>query len=276
MKNPIVGGEKMPWISLYKPGDSPIHKLNPKTKLAWVIVASVITVTFWNPIPGFILYLALIPVAFAARVAKPFFKRLIIVGPLIAVILLFQTTFAQYAPTIIGRIVIGPLDLPIRYEGLYKGLWLVSLILSVFGWMSILVLTTHPGDLFRALMDLKFPYLASFIVMTALQVVPMMERNLRLCIEAQQSRGHKIGRNPLHIIPIAIPITVSAIERVHKMTWSLEGRAFGSTGKKTSLRHVEMRKVDYVLVILGTALMAVTLIIRGVMGPWYMPPPQTF
>jgi len=50
-----------------------------------------------------------------------------------------------------------------------------------------------------------------------------------------------------------VPVFVGAIERVQQLSISLESRAFGSSGVKTSYRSVKMGAKDYILMLLGTA-----------------------
>jgi hypothetical protein len=47
------------------------------------------------------------------------------------------------------------------------------------------------------------------------------------------------------ILPSMVPVFVGAIERVQQLSISLESRAFGSSGQKTSFRQVRMTVFDY-------------------------------
>ena len=48
-----------------------------------------------------------------------------------------------------------------------------------------------------------------------------------------------------------VPVFVGAIERVQQLSISLESRAFGSSGQKTSFRQVRMAFSDYFALLLG-------------------------
>lgn len=261
----------MPWVSMYVPKDTVLHRLNAKSKLAIAVAASVSSVLFYNPLPAFFIFLACLPLAAIGRVLIAFLKRYAIIVSLMIVIIVFQSFFYAFEHHVIRSIALGPITLQLRYEGVWKAFWLITIISAFMGWISILFMTTHPGDLFAALHDLKLPYLAGFIVLSALQMVPMMQRALNLCIEAQRSRGLEIGRNPLKLVPIAIPLTVGALERINKMSWSLEGRAFGSTGNKTSLRSTELRRVDRVLIVASAVFLGAMIFLRVALGSLYVP-----
>ncbi len=261
----------MPWVSMYVPKDTVLHRLNAKSKLTMTAAASVSAVLFYSPIPAFLIFLGCLPLAAVGRVFVSFLKRYTFIASMIIVIVVFQSFFYAFEHHVIATYSLGPITLQLRYEGVWKALWLVTIISAFVGWLSLLFITTHPGDLFAALQDLKLPYLASFIVLSALQMVPMMQRALNLCIEAQRSRGLEIGRNPLKLVPIAIPLTVGALERINKMSWSLEGRAFGSTGSKTSLRSTELRTVDWVLMVVSAVFLGAMIVLRLAWGSLYVP-----
>jgi len=261
----------MPWLSLWLPKDTVIHRLNSRVKVVWALVLSLIPVLFYNPVPGFLVFLLTIPVMLIAKSLKSYLKRVSIITPVILVIFIFQSFFAKYAVHTAFVLDILGHRVPVLYEGLYKALWLISLLLSFTGWLSVLFMTTHPGDLFYALRTLGLPYTVSFIVLSSLQMIPMMDRAKNLVLDSQKSRGLEIGRNPLRLIPIMIPITVVALERIEKMTWSLEGRAFSSSAKRRSLRERELSLSDKILIAISLVVLAVAVIVRLTYGDLYIP-----
>jgi len=264
----------LPWWSAYQPGESTIHKAYPGTKLAWGISVFLSSLLFWNPSIVFLFFLAGFPILFLAKITKTCFARFAIFIPPTIVMFIFQTFFASYAPTILFTINLGPLNLPLRYEGFYKALWLTMAWLTGFTWISSVIMTTHPGDLFLVFRKLKLPYFLSYIIMTTLQVIPIMKRDLDLIVEAQRSRGLVMGKNPLRLFAIAVPLIVTSIERVYKMTWSIETRAFASKVNKTSFRRIEMQRGDKILIPLSVVFFAVFLVARIYLGPLEIPPPK--
>lgn len=260
----------MPWVALYVPKDTWIHKVHPKVKLAWTIILSSIAVMFYNPIPAFIIFLLSIPFMVSGKVTVVFFKRLSFLVTLFIVIVIFQSLFAKYAKNVLTTIDLFGWKLTILYEGLYRALWLISILLAVVGWFSLLFLTTHPSDLFSSLRDIGLPYLPCFIVLSALQMIPVMERNMNLCIESQKSRGLEIGKNPFKLIPIMIPLTVNTLERVTKMSWSLEGRAFGASSKRTSVRATRVTTLGKISIMTAIIILIAAIICRVLYGDLYI------
>jgi len=266
----------VPWVSLYVPKDTLVHRAHVKVKLAWAIALSLIAVMFYNPIPAFIVFLLSIPLIVIGKVITIFLKRLLYVSTLLGVILVFQSLFAKYAKNVLTTIDLFGWKLTILYEGLYRALWLISILLAFVGWISFILLTTHPSDLFSALRDFGLPYLACFIVLSTLQMIPMMERTMNLCIESQKSRGLEIGRNPFKLIPIIIPLTVNTLERVTKMSWSLEGRAFGASNKRTSVRAIKTTTLDKISIMMAIVVLLIGIICRVFYGDLYITYEQFF
>jgi energy-coupling factor transport system permease protein len=145
-------------------------------------------------------------------------------------------------------VALGPLNL--YNEGLSHG---VSLLLRVPGFQVVafaVLLTTHPSDLFASLARLKMPYLVNFMLAMTLQLVPVLQREVGLVIAAQRARGMR-GTGFGALIPSFVPVAAGAVERVGQLAISLEARAFGSSGPKTSYRRVPSGPVDAAVGLLG-------------------------
>jgi len=94
------------------------------------------------------------------------------------------------------------------------------------------------------------PYVLNFILTVTLQLIPILQHEFATVLSAQKSRGMK-GTGFGAVLPSMVPVFVGAIERVQQLSISLESRAFGSTGLKTSYRNVVMRAKDYFILITG-------------------------
>jgi hypothetical protein len=58
------------------------------------------------------------------------------------------------------------------------------------------------------------------------------------------------------IVPSFVPVFAGAIQRVQQLSISLESRAFGSSGHKTSYRRVAVRPVDWIVGVAAIAFLA--------------------
>jgi energy-coupling factor transport system permease protein len=127
------------------------------------------------------------------------------------------------------------------------------MFLRAFGmtlFAMVTIMTTHPSDLFSSLEKIGMPYVLNFILTVTLQLIPILQREFATVLSAQKSRGMK-GTGFGAVLPSMVPVFVGAIERVQQLSISLESRAFGSTGTKTSFRNVVMRGIDYLILASG-------------------------
>jgi energy-coupling factor transport system permease protein len=128
--------------------------------------------------------------------------------------------------------------------------------MTIFALVAIM--TTHPSDLFVSLQGIGMPYVLNFILTMTLQLIPILQNEFATVLSAQKSRGLK-GTGFGAVLPSMVPVFVGAIERVQQLSISLESRAFGSSGVKTSYRSVRMGLKDYILMILGAVATVGTL-----------------
>lgn len=230
------------------PGNSVIHRINPIAKLVWVIGYIVLAFSTQNVLllAGMAIFAFLLgPIA---RVTKPLLKGMIILIPIGSSLIALQiiAPAVERPWTEVGSL--GPL--PLYGDGLYYGLVLLLRIVASLILALVMVMTTHPSDLFTSLAKLKMPYLLNFMLAMTLQLIPVFQREFGIIMSAQKSRGMK-GTGFAAVLPSFVPVFVGAIERVQQLSISLESRGFGSDGAKTSYRQVRTRPVDWVIGTVG-------------------------
>jgi energy-coupling factor transport system permease protein len=138
----------------------------------------------------------------------------------------------------------------IYQEGIYSGISLLLRIYCMTTFALVMIMTSHPSDLFTSLQKIGMPYVLNFILTMTLQLIPILQSEFAIVLSAQKSRGMK-GSGFGAILPSMVPVFVGAIERVQQLSISLESRAFGSSGIKTSFRNVTMSLKDYVVMVVG-------------------------
>jgi energy-coupling factor transport system permease protein len=235
------------------PGDSVIHRINPIAKLVWVIGYIVLAFATQNIlILGTMAVLAFLT-GVVAGVVKPLLKAMIILIPIGSSLLALQiiAPAVERPWTQVGSI--GPLAL--YGDGLYYGFVLLGRIVASLIIALVVVMTTHPSDLFTSLAKLKMPYTLNFMLAMTLQLIPVFQREFGIIMSAQKSRGMK-GTGFSAVLPSFVPVFVGAIERVQQLSISLESRGFGSNGFKTSYRQVKVRAYDWVIGGVGVVVIA--------------------
>lgn len=232
-------------------GTSWLHQLNPIAKLAWVLAVTVFAFASYNPFPLFAIALVGILMALSAGIGRPMLRVLLVFAPVTASMIVIQSTapaICQASCTPVAAL--GPFTL--YQEGMAHGLSLVSRVLAMEIIAIATLVTTHPSDLFAAFARLRVPYVLNFMVSMTLQLIPVLQREVSIVLSAQKSRGMR-STGFGSIVPSFVPVFAGAFERVQQLSISLESRAFGSTGAKTSYRQVRFGRIDQAIALAGLA-----------------------
>lgn len=232
-------------------GTSWLHHLNPIAKLAWVVAVMCFAFASYNPYPLFAIAIGGLLLGATAGISGPLLRVLVVFAPITASMIVIQTTapaICQDACTKVAEL--GPFSL--YQEGMSHSLSLVSRVLAMEIVAIATLVTTHPSDLFAAFARLRVPYILNFMISMTLQLIPVLQREVSIVLSAQKSRGMK-SRGFGSVVPSFVPVFAGAFERVQQLSISLESRAFGSAGAKTSYRRIGFGPLDKAISILGLA-----------------------
>ena len=260
-------------LGQYFPGSSVIHRLDPRTKILMLIIA--ITALF---VAGDLI--AFIPsVIFLAVVilltGLPF--RLIIraVRPLRIILILTFILNLFFTP---GDIVLFEWRfVRITQEALLRSvLYTVRLILLVL-FSSLLTYTTAPipltdglESLLKPLTKMRFPAHEMSMMMTiALRFIPTLLEETDKIMKAQASRGAdfesgNILKRARAMLPILIPLFVSAFRRAGDLATAMEARCYHGGEGRTKFHVLRMRRADWLALALGCVLIGVTILVSNI------------
>jgi len=255
------------------PGDSIIHRINPLPKIIWVVGYIVLAFSTTNLVILYSMALFALLLGVLAGVLRPLAKASLILVPIASSLLCLQALAPAVEKPWTAVAQLGPITL--YDEGIYTGLVLLGRIVASLLLALVMVMTTHPSDLFTTLGKLKVPYTLNFMLAMTLQLIPVFQREVGIIMSAQKSRGMK-GRGFSAVLPSFVPVFVGAIERVQQLSISLESRGFGSSGFKTSYRQVRTRVSDWVLGILGVVILLTLSVISIMKGTWNLSSVITF
>lgn len=242
-------------------GDSIIHRINPLSKLLWSVGILAISFSTRNPaILGGIFLVGLLLVLIG-RIGKAYLRVALILFPISLTLIVMQSIAPAFPRPWTEIVGFGPFN--IYQEGIYSGVTLLLRIMSMTTFALVTIMTSHPSDIFTSLQKIGMPYVLNFILTMTLQLIPILQNEFAIVLNAQKSRAMK-GTGFGAILPSMVPVFVGAIERVQQLSISLESRAFGSKGEKTSFRQVSMNVFDYIVLVAGviaTALMMYWIIV---------------
>lgn len=245
-------------IGQYIPANSIMHKLDPRTKVIFIIFFMVMIFLIEN-IYGYLTLLILIFILIA--ISKVHIKHFIRGLKPILILIIF-TVFLQLFFTKGTKLIsLGPLV--ITSEGVMLSVFIfLRLVLLVFS-SSILTLTTSPMELTSALEWILYPFKfiglpsseISMMMTIALRFIPTILEETDRLIKAQTARGADFETGGLfkriqNMIPILVPLFISAFRRADELAIAMEARCFQVGAKRTHLRELKFNKRDYVFLFL--------------------------
>lgn len=253
---------------MYVASDSPLHRLDPRVKMAAALGLMVLPFVV-HRLPGFLLLAALV----AAMVLLARAPILALLRTVRTVFWLALLMFFFYFFTTPGQTLVTWGGISITLEGLVLGATQVYRICLLVIVASLLTYTTSPTQLahgletvFGPLERLRLPVREIALVLTiALRFVPTFFTEIEIISKAQQARGADLTGGPVRrlrrLVPIFVPIFVSALRRAEDLATAMDARGFRSASHRTRLYRLAIGRSDLVacLVFLTTSLLVIGL-----------------
>jgi energy-coupling factor transport system permease protein len=248
---------------MYLPGSGLLYRLNPFTKVC--ITLAVVLLAFFGPgspfLPLGLFLLIILPLGLGSGLGQPIANiSLRLVLPTALVLLVAQGLFYPGAKIVLVQW--GWLSL--KQEGLVFA-WVISTrLLVMISAFSLLVMSTPPGALMLELGRRGLPASIAYLVVAAIQILPLMKSRADNITAAQRARGLNTQgsiRNRLRgLLPLVSPLIFSALVDSEERAIALQSRSFNSGKRPISYREIpDSRREDairwgcLVLVVLGIA-----------------------
>lgn len=253
-------------LSLYIERDSPLHRLNPLTKLT--LALCLVLVDFLGPgywLPTLLFVVVLVPLSFWGRVGIEFLRTTVrLLLPLVAFIFVMQSLFYPGGKTVLFEFWIFSVEL----EGVRFGYLMASRIITMVGSFLLLLFATHPSALMADLNRRGVSPSLTYIIVSTLQIIPQMRAKANTIMDAQRARGLETGGSPLQrvraLTPLVGPLVFGSLVDVEERAIALEARAFKARRPKTSLLEIPDSPAQRMA---RFALLALTALLIGV-GLW--------
>lgn len=216
---------------------SPVHRLNPVTKLVAMVVIVVVVFalpTWWASAIVFVA--VVIPAAFTAGIGLRMAKiAAAILLPILIALVAIQGLFFPEGHHVLAEFGLAK----VTVEGLQLAL-IVGLRLVVFvATALVLLFTTHPGKLMDALTQRGMSPKISYVIASTLQIIPALRGRAEAILLAQQARGLPLGggiiRRSRALMPLVTPLVLGMFTDVEERSTAMEARGFGSAARRTSL-----------------------------------------
>ena len=252
-------------LGQYFPGDTPVHKLDPRVKIVLLIALIVGIFLAGNllayvPVVAFLAFvtrLSRVPVKMMLKGLKPLRLILILTFVLNLFFLQGETPLLNLGFAVITK---EALITAIHYS-----LRLILLVLA----SSLLTLTTPPIALTDGLERLMSPlrvihfpaHEMAMMMSIALRFIPTLLEEADKIMKAQTARGADFESGSLisrakAMVPLLVPLFVSAFRRAGDLAMAMEARCYHGGEGRTRLRVLKCGKQDYIAMILTAALIA--------------------
>jgi energy-coupling factor transport system permease protein len=254
-------------LGWYEPGVSWLHRLDPRPKLAFVVMGNVVLLSLLG-LPALLVFLALIHLALlsAGIPARRLLGLWRLLTPLLVVILLIQPLLSAA-----GEPLLAVWVLRVTWQGLALALALALRLVAIgFCWYTLL-LTTREPDLVQGLVRLGLPSAWGLVLALALRYPSTLSDVYLTAREAQQSRGLRLeGRGLLGRaraqLPVLIAMLVATLRSIEHLAMALEARGFGGPARRSALRPLRLRFADWLALALVVAAGSAALAARFVLG----------
>lgn len=254
-------------IGQYYPVDSPIHRLDPRVKLAATFLF-IIGIFCVDNFLGF--GLAILMLALVVYKAKIPFSYLLGGLKAIFILLIFSVVMNLFLNRQ-GETLVSFWIITITDQGVYTAAFLgLRLILLVLG-SSVMTLTTTPLELtdgiekaMRPLKKIRVPVHEIAMMMSiALRFIPILLEETDKIMKAQQARGAdfesgNILQRAKSMVPILVPLFISAFRRADDLATAMEARCYRGDVGRTRMKEMVYRvqdKIAYVVIFLGLAIL---------------------
>jgi energy-coupling factor transport system permease protein len=254
-------------VSYYEGNESFLSRLDPRTKLIYILWVFAMIMVFTNPVfQSFTmatLLLAVIAGHLSVGKVMNFGKFGIYVGVASWVL---WTIFLRHEGTPLFSI----FTWPITDYGVIKGLSVALRITSVLFAFLIVAMATPTRDIITGLYGLKVSVVFSMVIGIILRLIPQFQAEHGIILEAQKSRATEFDKGGLierfrkHTAYI-IPLSLRALKIVSDLSIAMESRAFDPYGKRTFVRATQFRKTDKILLGLMAFFLVASLGLR-IMG----------
>ena len=257
-------------LGQYFPGNTVVHRLDPRTKLLMVVVYIVaLFLAKWWVSYGVMLAFLVTAVMLSHIKPKALFRGL---KPLIVIMVFTALINLFYSD---GEVLVKFWIFRITREGLVQAAFLVLRIMMLVTGTFLMTYTTSPialtdgmESLLSPLKKLHFPvHELSMMMSIALRFIPTLIEETDKIISAQKARGAdfesgNIFRRAKALVPILVPLFVSAFRRADELATAMECRCYHGDEGRTKLKQLHYRARDIITLLLGAALLGGIITLR--------------
>ena len=259
-------------LGQYFPGKSVIHRLDPRTKLLFLVVYIIALFLAVNWVSYGLMLAFLVAVISASRVPwKAFFRGM---KPLLFILLftgILNLFFTKGEHPLVAFWVIE-----IYPEGVVRAVFMLVRILMLVMGTFLLTYTTSPialtdglESLLSPLKKIKVPvHELAMMMCIALRFIPTLIEETDKIMAAQKARGADFESGKLlervkALIPILVPLFISAFRRADELATAMECRCYQGGNGRSKMKLLRYNSWDLWAFLIGAAVVAGVCLLRS-------------
>ena len=257
-------------LGQYFPGDTVIHRLDPRTKLIGLVCYIVALFLAKSWVSYAVMLAVLITLSALAHIrAKTLLSGL---KPLIFIVVFTGVINLFYGS---GEPLVQFWFLKITANGIRTAVFMVLRIMLLVCGTFLLTYTTSPlqltdglEKLFSPLKVIHFPaHELAMMMSIALRFIPTLIEETDKIMSAQRARGAnfdtgKLTERAKALIPLLVPLFVSAFRRADELATAMECRCYHAGEGRTRMKELHFAPRDAVALVLCALLIAAMAILR--------------
>jgi len=257
-------------LGQFFPGDTVVHKLDPRTKIILMIVY--ITALFMaKGFPAYVFMFAVLVTCLTLSKIKP---KAVLRGLrpvfIIIIITVFLNIFFIRGETVLFQY----RAIVITQEGILTAVFMASRLIMLIISTFLLTYTTSPIALTDGLEKMLGPlkkirlpiHEFSMMMSIALRFIPTLIEETDKIMSAQKSRGADFETGGLikrakAVLPLIIPLFISAFRRADELATAMESRCYHGGEGRTKMKILKTAGRDYAALLCGAAIVAATILL---------------
>ena len=258
-------------LGQYFPGNSPIHRLDPRSKLVLVFALLIIIFLCQNFFSLALITVFSVVCVLLSRI--PFKTMMKGLKTIVFVILL--TSILQIFYNHEGTILWQWHKIQITTGGVSMAIFITVRIICLIFVSSLLTYTTSPtlltDGIERLLKPLKKihiePHTLAMMMTIALRFIPTLIEEVDHIMAAQKARGADLESGNLikrakALIPILIPLFVNSFRRAYDLAYDIECRCYRGGDGRTRMRIMKLSGVDFAAYAVCALLLAGVIVLN--------------
>lgn len=255
-------------FDLFVPRESWLHHLDPRTKLGFVLVATVLLLSFQHLVFLLACLIFIHGILLSAHVPASHlrwvWRRML---PLTLLIFLLWPLFDPHGRLELIRFWRFRITMEAVLQGLATALRVDALAFAFF----VLLFSTDQASLVRGLVKLGLPYTWGLTLAVALRYIPTFHGIYVSVTEAQQARGWVVREGSFvsrmrSYLPVLVAVIIIALRTTDHLAMALAARGLGAGPRRTTYRDVYFSRMDGLCLAGMAALTVILLAIRWVYG----------